>query len=114
MLPTVVMRWPWCYSYFCGFVVFTTGRFMLSLVLFFVLVFIFFFFFFVVVVFFFFGLVITSLGEERAGLCSSHAFVCLVCTRRFVSFFSSSWCRGLAAAYDCGTPFTFLLTFCLV
>ena len=25
--------------------------------------------------------------------------------------FSSSWCRGLAAVCDCGTPWTFLLTF---
>ena len=27
------------------------------------------------------------------------------------SFFSSSWCRGLTAVYDCGIPWTFLLTF---
>ena len=27
----------------------------------------------------------------------------------FLSFFSSSWCRGLAAVCDCGTPWTFLL-----
>ena len=32
-------------------------------------------------------------------------------TCKFLSFFSSSWCRGLAAAYDCGTPWTLLLTF---
>ena len=24
---------------------------------------------------------------------------------------TSSWCQGLAAASDCGTPWTFLLTF---
>ena len=29
----------------------------------------------------------------------------------FVSFFSSSWCQGLAAACVCGTPWTFLLFF---
>ena len=52
---------------------------------------------------------ITSLGEEGAGLCASRAFVCLFCTI-FLSFFSSSWCRGLAAVCDCGTPLTFLLT----
>ena len=57
-----------------------------------------------------FSIVITSLGEEGAGLCASRAFVCLFCTRLFVSFFSSSWCQGLAAASDCGTPWTFLLT----
>ena len=29
----------------------------------------------------------------------------------FLSFFSSSWCRELAAVCDCGIPWTFLLTF---
>ena len=57
-----------------------------------------------------FGIVITSLGEERAGLCAFRTFVCLFCTHLFLSFFSSSWCQGLAAARDCGTPWTFLLT----
>ena len=41
-------------------------------------------FFFVLFFVFFFGpfsIVITSLGEERAGLCASRAFVCLFCTR---------------------------------
>ena len=28
-----------------------------------------------------------------------------------MSFVSSSWCEGLAAASDSGTPWTFLLTF---
>ena len=28
-----------------------------------------------------------------------------------LSFLSSSWCRVLAAVCDCGTPWTFLLTF---
>ena len=32
----------------------------------------------------------------------------------FLSFFSSSWCRGLAEVCDCGTPWTFLLTFLIV
>ena len=54
---------------------------------------------------------ITSLGEERAGLCASRAFVCLFCTGQSLSFFSSSWCQGLAATCDCGAPWTFLLTF---
>ena len=58
-----------------------------------------------------FSIVITSLGEEGAGLCASRAFVCLFCTCKFLSFFSSSWCQGLAAVCDCGTPWSFLLTF---
>ena len=53
---------------------------------------------------------ITSLGEEGAGLCASRAFICLFCTC-FCHFSSSSWCRGLVAVCDCGTPWTFLLTF---
>ena len=58
-----------------------------------------------------FSIVITSLGEEGACLFASRASVCLVCTLFFLSFVSSSWCQGLAAASDCGTPWTFLLTF---
>ena len=49
-----------------------------------------------------FRIMITSLGEERAGLCSSRAFVWLFCTRWFLSF--SSWCQGLAAVCECDTP----------
>ena len=79
-----------------GFVVFTTRRFMLSLVLLCVLV--------------CFqscldNIVIMSLGEERDGLCASRAYVCLFCTRQFLSF--SSWCQGLTVPCDCGTPWTF-------
>ena len=37
-----------------------------------------------------FSVMITLLGEERAGLCASHAFVCLFCTHQFMSFSSSS------------------------
>ena len=51
-----------------------------------------------------FSILITSLGEEGAGL------VCLFCVCMFLSYFSSSWCRGLAAVCDCGIPWTFLLT----
>ena len=39
-----------------------------------------------------------------------HLFVCFV-RASFVSFFSFSWCRGLAAVCDCDTSWTFLLTF---
>ena len=39
-----------------------------------------------------------------------HLFVCF--TRfTFCPFPLSSWCRGLAAVCDCGSPWTFLLTF---
>ena len=54
---------------------------------------------------------ITTLGEEEAGLCASRSCVCLFRTRQFLSFFSSSWYQGLAAASDCGTPWSFLLFF---
>ena len=50
----------------CGFLVITTGRFVLSLARAF---------------FSPFSIVISSLGEEGAGLCASRAFVCLFCTR---------------------------------
>ena len=42
-----------------------------------------------------FCIVITSLGEERGGLHTSRAFVCLSCMHYFLFclFFSSSWCR---------------------
>ena len=52
-----------------------------------------------------FSIEITSLGEERAGLCAT--FICLFCTHWFLSFLSSSWCQGLAAACDCDTPMDF-------
>ena len=38
-----------------------------------------------------------------------HLFVYLA--RVHLLFFFSSWCQGLAADYDYGTPWTFLLTF---
>ena len=56
-----------------------------------------------------FSIVITSLGEEGAGLIASRAF--LVCFVRVIFCFSSSWCRGLAAVCDCGTPWIFLSIF---
>ena len=55
----------------CGFVDFTTMRFVLSPAVFCSLV------FFSVL----FSIVITSLGAERAGLCVFRAFVCLFCMR---------------------------------
>ena len=51
---------------------------------------------------------ITSLGDERDGLYASCMFMLhalLFC------LFSSCWCRGSAADYDCGTSWTFHLTF---
>ena len=32
----------------------------------------------------------------------------------FLSAFSSSWCHGLAVSFDCNTPLTVRLTFCVV
>ena len=55
-----------------------------------------------------FSIVTTSLGEEAAGLCASRTFVCLFCTREFMSVFPSYWCQGLTATCDCGTPWNFL------
>ena len=55
------------------------------------------------------NIVVTSLKEEGAGVRVSRAFDCLFCTCLFLSFCSSSWCWALAAACDCGTPWTFLL-----
>ena len=34
------------------------------------------------------SIVITSLGEERAGLCAFRAFVCLYCMHKFLSIFA--------------------------
>ena len=61
-----------------------------------------------------FSIVIASLGEEGAGLCASRAFVCLF-LHVLVCHFSlplgvGGWLR-LDAVCDCGTPWTFLLTF---
>ena len=77
----------------CGSVVNTTERFRFySLALLFVLVSL-----------YSFSIVVTSIGEEGAGLYASHAFVSVFCTCLFLSFFSSSW---LAAFCDCGTPWS--------
>ena len=43
--------------------------------------------------------------------CKGH-FVSFVVQCYFLSFFSSTWCHGLAASYDCGTLWIFHLTFC--
>ena len=37
-----------------------------------------------------YSILITSLGEEGAGLCASRTFVCSFCACMFLSFFSSS------------------------
>ena len=60
-----------------------------------------------------FSIVITSLWEEKAGLYASRVSVCLSCMHLLFVFFSSSWCRGLAADCDCDccTPWTFHLNF---
>ena len=59
----------------CCFVGFTTGRFILNHAVLFLCVFVCFLFCFVF--FSHFSIVITSLGEERAGVCAFRAFICL-------------------------------------
>ena len=55
---------------------------------------------------------ITSLGEEGAGLCASRAFVCLFVLYVLVFvIFLFLLVLGVASVCDCGTPWTFLLTF---
>ena len=54
-----------------------------------------------------FSIVIDPLGEEGAVLCAARACVCLFYTRKFFSFFSSSWCQGLAVTCAYGTLWTF-------
>ena len=63
---------------------------------------------FVLVFFSPFSIAITSLGEERAYLSAFCTFVRFA--RLVLSISSSSWCLGRAAVYDCGTPWTFLLS----
>ena len=60
-----------------------------------------------------FSIVITSLGEERAGIYASRAFVCLFCMYHVLYFYLPlvTWCRGLAADCGCGTPWTFHFSF---
>ena len=98
---------------------------MISLSLFFVLVCVcvFFFFFFFFFVFFFvlffspLSIVITSLGELKAVLVDSYAFVYFARVH-FCPFTLPlgvrGWCRGLAAVCDCGTHWIFLLTFVIL
>ena len=98
--------------FLCGFVVFTTGRFVLSHALLFVLVF----------SSIPFCIMVSSLGKERVRVCYYRAVIIIIiifffyffffffCTRQFLSFFSCSWCQGLASACNCGTPWIFLLS----
>ena len=81
--------------------VYSTRRFVLSLSL----------CYFVLVFFSPFSIAITSLGEERIKRCLSYVFS--ICTCLVLSVSSSSSCPEWAAAYDCGTTWTFLLSFIL-
>ena len=47
---------------------------------------------------------------RRELVCVLLVHFCLFCSCCFLAFFSSSWCRGLAAVCDC-IPWIFLLTF---
>ena len=78
----------------------SAGRFFLSFAL----------FYFVLVFFNPLSIAITWLGEERVNL-SAFLYVCSICTCLVLSVSSSSWCLERAAACDCGTPWTFSLTF---
>ena len=49
-----------------------------------------------------FSTVITSLGEEGAGLCASRAFVCLFCTCYFFFFFFCHFSLLLVSGVGCG------------
>ena len=82
----------------CCFVVYSTRRFVLSLVLYYFFVF-----------FSPLNITITSLGKERASAFCT--FVRFALLKFCVS--SSSWCLGRAAACHCDTPWTFLLPFIL-
>ena len=53
-----------------------------------------------------FSPVITRLEKRELVYYASRVFVCLSDMRYLCVFFSSSWCRGLVAACDCGTPLT--------
>ena len=80
------------------FMVYSTRQFVLSLAL----------CYFVLAFFSPFNIAITSLGEEKANLNSFRTFVRFVL---ILSVSSSTWCLGRVAAWDCGTPWTFLLPF---
>ena len=66
--------------------------------------------YFVLVFFSPLSIAITSLGEERANLSAFRTFVRFPLVW-FLSVSSFSWCLGRAAACDCGTTWTFMLTF---
>ena len=77
MLPTVLRRWPLCDSYFVWLCDSVTNIFyMLSLILLFVLI-----------VLVLFSIMITSVGDDRAGIYDSRA---LVYRMRYFCFFISS------------------------
>ena len=59
-----------------------------------------------------FSIVITSIGEEGAGLYASLEFVCLFCTCLFLCLFSSSWCRGWLRFVIVTLPGLFYYLFC--
>ena len=67
---------------------------------------------FVLVFFGHFGVAVASLvGVGGVGEAGCFSCVCSVCACLGLSVFSSSWGLGRAAVCDCGTPWTFLLSF---
>ena len=111
MLPTVLRRCPWCYSYLvwlCGFhfgvfhvesCLALCSRVVVVLLLFFQS---------------FFSIVISSLAEETAGLWSFSCILCLLCTRLICPFSRPFLCQRLPEPCDYSTPGTFLLTFFVI
>ena len=66
--------------------------------------------YFVLVFFRPFSIANTSPGEERPNLSAFRTFFS-ICACLVLSVSSSSWCLERAAVCDCGTPWTFLLSF---
>ena len=79
--------------------IYPTWRFVLSLAL----------CYFVLVFLSHFSIAITSLGIERE-LILVASYVCSICACLILSVSSSTSCLGQAAAYNRGTPWTFLLS----
>ena len=105
MLPTVLRRGSWCYSYFIRLYRFHYWAYSVEswLIL-------------CARAFFQFLALCSSRLGTRADSCDSRVFVCLFCMHWFMSFvlfffvfFFTLGVSGLAAACDCGTPWAFLL-----
>ena len=97
---TITLRIPGVDLTLCCFVVYSTRRFVLYLTL----------CYFGIALFSHFSIAITSLEEERELNLVLFVRLADLCLFGFFGF-SSPWCLGRAAVCDCGTPWTFLLSF---